>query len=106
MRVLRVVAAALSTVRVVDTIKEAIPVTPPPAVKSSFATAVAGGLLALVDDQPFTWRRFVQETGAAAGLAMMLHEVQWYLLARGDSSAAGLASQVQQSQRPLTRPLT
>jgi hypothetical protein len=86
MRALRVIGAALGTVRIVDDVKKGLPWIPPPMIKSLFSSAVAAGLVYLTDERPREWRRFLTDTSAAAGGAMLLHELHWYLMASGDGA--------------------
>lgn len=73
MRVLRVLAVALAAQRTTDTIKEALPVVPPPVAKSVFVTALCVGLSALYERD---WRVLVVEGTAAAAVASIVHDGQ------------------------------
>jgi hypothetical protein len=63
----------MAATRVVDTVKESLPVTPQPALKSTFASAVAGSLGAGLAEGG--WRERALSAVGAIGVAMVAHEV-------------------------------
>lgn len=65
-------AAGIGTTRIVETIKEALPIIPPPVVKSTFATVVAAAAGASLT--PGDWRTRALAGLGAAGVAMLAHE--------------------------------
>lgn len=77
MRTSRILTAAfvsgLATARVVDTLKEALPILPTPATKSTAASAVAGVLGASLGEGG--WRDRALAAVGAIGVAMVAHEV-------------------------------
>lgn len=89
----RVVVVAFATGRVVDTVKEVLPVIPDPWAKSVFAGAVGSGLalLSAEDRRPQT----VALTGlAAAGLAAVLHDIQMAASAFADNNVTEVLQRV------------
>lgn len=98
MRVLRVAAVALTAMRVTDTVKEALPVIPPPVAKSVFVAAVCGGLTALHERD---WKKLVLEAGAAAATASIAHDVQSGLQRYTDNQITQVLQRTPRSTRPL-----
>jgi hypothetical protein len=101
MRLVRVAVVALATLRVVETVKEAVPAIPPPWQKSLFAAAVGSGLTLLSpeDRRPET----VALTGlAAAGLAAVVHDVQAALSSFADNNITEVLQRMPRRAAPLT----
>jgi|SRR5256885_2033613 len=99
MRVSRVVLMALVTLRVTDTVKDVIPVIPPPPAKTAFTYVLGAALsLALGERDPLT---VGLEAAAAAGLASVLHDVQAAAQATTDAGIAGIIKQVPRRAHPL-----
>lgn len=86
MRATGIVTAALAvgigTTRLVETVKESIPIIPPPAYRSAFASVIAGVAGAVVVDED--WRARALTAAGAAGIAMITHEVVALLSATTD----------------------
>ena len=100
MRVLRVLAVALTAQRVTDTVKEAVPVIPPPVAKSLFVVALCGALTYLGERDA---RTLVLETGAAAALASLVHDAHSALQRYTDNQITQVMQRTPRSTRPLGR---
>lgn len=98
MGVTRVLAVALTAQRTTDTVKEAIPLVPPPVAKSIFVTVLCVGLTAIFEKD---WRKVVVEAGAAAAVASLSHDLQAGVQRYTDNQIM----QVMQRQPRSTRPL-
>lgn len=99
MRVSRVLGMALVTLRVTDTVKEALPVIPPPPAKTAFTYALGAALsLALGERDPLT---VALEAAAVSGLASLLHDAQAAAQATTDAGIAGIIRQVPRRAQPL-----
>lgn len=98
----RVAVAALVTARVVETVKEVLPLIPPPWAKSTFAAAVGASAAYIAGErQPET----VALTGlAAAGLAAVVHDVQAALSASADNNITEVMQRVPRRAAPLPSP--
>jgi hypothetical protein len=96
MRALHLVGLGLATLRLVDTAKEALPVIPPPAAKSTAAVLIAGGL-SFAYRPSADWRDHVLLAGAAAGLASLLHDAQATTRMVQDSYIAGITIQARRT---------
>lgn len=66
------VFAGIATARLVDTLKEAIPIVPPPVAKSTAASLIAAASGAALAEG--SWRGRVLAALGAAGMAMLTHE--------------------------------
>lgn len=66
-------AVGIGTTRLVETVKETVPVIPPSHYKSAFASAVAGTAGAVLTDG--SWQARVLTAVGSAGVAMIAHEV-------------------------------
>lgn len=99
MRVSRVVGIALLTLRVTETVKEALPVIPPPVAKSTFALALGAGLSLLLGERDV--RVVLLEAGAAAGLASVVHDAQEAARRITDNQIANVMRQVPRRAQPL-----
>lgn len=87
MRALRLVGIALATLRVIDTIKEGLPLDAEPALKSTATIVVAAGIAYPFADN---WRDRALLAGAAAGLASLMHDGQWLMRTMADSYVTGI----------------
>lgn len=99
----RVVVVALATSRAVDTIKEALPVIPPPVAKSIGAAVVATGLTVLSPGgrRPET----VALTAlAAAGLAAVVHDIQVAAITFADNNVTEVLQRMPRRAAPLPQP--
>lgn len=102
MRLVHVAVAALATARVVETVKEIIPVIPDPWAKSLFASAVGVGAAYIAGDRDV---RTVAASGlAAAGLAAVVHDVQAALSASADNNITEVMQRVPRRAAPLPTP--
>lgn len=99
MGVSRVVGVALATLRVTETVKEAIPVVPPPVAKGIFAVALSAGLSASLGER--NAGRMVVEAAAAAGLASLLHDAQDAARRYTDNQIMGVISRQPRRAAPL-----
>lgn len=95
MRVSRVLGMALITLRVTETVKEALPIIPPAPVKSTFTIALAVGLSAAHGERNFG--RMVLEGAAAAGAASVLHDVQESMRRFTDNQIAGVITRARRA---------
>lgn len=96
MRALHLIGLSLTTLRLIDTAKEALPVIPPAQVKSTAALVVAGGLSWIVKPDA-DWRDHLLIAGGAAGLAGLLHDGQATLRMVQDSYIAGIMIQARRT---------
>ena len=88
----RVAVAALATVRVVETVKEIIPLIPPPPAKSLFACAVGAGVVYIAGERDL---RTVAASGvAAAGLAAVIHDLQHTAVTIADNNITEVLTRV------------
>lgn len=102
MRLVRVAVAALATARVVETVKEIIPVIPDPWAKSVFASAVGVGAAYIAGDRDV---RTVAATGlAAAGLAAVVHDAQAALSSIADNNITEVLQRVPRRAPSLPTP--
>jgi len=96
MRALHLIGLGLATLRLVDTAKEALPVIPPPAAKSTAAMLIAGGL-SFAYRPDADWRDHLLLGGAGAGLASLLHDLQSTARMVQDSYVAGITVQARRT---------
>ena len=73
MQVARTLAVALAAQRLTETVKEALPVIPPPIAKSTFVLALSTGITFLFEKDA---KKALLEAAAAAGAASLLHDLQ------------------------------
>lgn len=76
------IMTGIGATRVVETIKEALPQIPPPAIKSTFASALAGAAGAALTRGG--WRTRALAGLGAIGVAMLTHETRSLLSLFGD----------------------
>lgn len=99
MGVSRCVGLALVTLRVTETVKEALPVIPPPAAKSTFTIVLGMALSAAVGErEPL---KIVVEGLAVAGLASVLHDAQEAAKRFTDNQIAGVITRTPRRAAPL-----
>lgn len=99
MRVSRVMGMALVTLRVTETVKEAIPIIPPPVVKSTFTLAFGAGLSLLLGERDA--RLVLLEAGAAAGLASVVHDAQEAARRFTDNQIVNVMTRTPRRAQPL-----
>lgn len=99
MRVSRVVGMALVTLRVTETMKEALPIIPPAAPKSLFTMGVGMALSATLGER--NPALVVVEGVAAAGLASLLHDAQDAARRFTDNQIAGVITRTPRRAQPL-----
>lgn len=99
MRVSRVLGMALVTLRVTETVKEALPLIPPPPVKSVFTLCLGAGLSVLLGERDA--RVVLLEAGAAAGAASVLHDAQEAAKRFTDNQIAGVLTRTPRRAGPL-----
>ena len=99
MRVSRVMGLALITLRVTETVKEALPVIPPPIAKSVFTVALGVGLSMAADERNFG--RAVLEGLTVAGAASVLHDAQEGMRRFTDTQIANVITRVPRRSQPL-----
>lgn len=99
MRVSRVVGVALLTLRVTETVKEALPVIPPPVAKSTFTIALAAALSATLGERDA--RVILLEAGAAAGLASVFHDAQEAARRFTDNQIVNVMARTPRRAQPL-----
>lgn len=99
MRVSRVMGMALLTLRVTETVKEAIPVIPTPPWKSLFTIGLAAGLSVMLGERDP--RMVILEAGAVSGAASMLHDAQEAARRFTDNQIAGVITRTPRRAAPL-----
>lgn len=102
MRVSRAMGMALLTLRVTETVKEALPNVPPPPVKSLFTIGLAAGLSVLLGERDP--RMVILEAGAVSGAASLLHDAQESARRFTDNQIAGVITRTPHRARPLGQP--
>ena len=75
-------AAGIGTTRLVETVKEALGVIPPPEYKSALSSIVAGTAGAVLSDG--NWRERALTAAGAIGIAMITHEFVAFLSGHTD----------------------